>query len=47
MSLRPLHPVYFLVGLIGFLIEGVLFLCLTWLLDRGIKTLNAAWMQRG
>jgi hypothetical protein len=40
MALRPLHPVYFATGFLGFLIEGLLFLGLTWLVDCGIEALQ-------
>ena len=47
MALRPLHPVYFLIGLIGFLIEGLLFLGLTWLIDRGLEALKIRRQRAG
>lgn len=45
MALRPLHPMYFLMGFVGFLIEGLLFLSVTWLVDRGFVLLTARRQQ--
>ena len=33
----PLHPVQFLIGFVAFLIEAVVFLCATWVVDLGVN----------
>ncbi|HSG40194.1 MAG TPA: hypothetical protein VLE27_11195, partial [Thermoanaerobaculia bacterium] len=32
-----LHPIQFLLGFVAFLIEGIVFLGLTWLIDHGLS----------
>lgn len=39
-ALSPLHPIYFVLGLLGFSIEACLFLGCIWLIDRGIVVLT-------
>lgn len=45
MALRPLHPAYFAIGFVAFLIEGLLLLGLTWSIDRAIETLKVRRSQ--
>jgi hypothetical protein len=47
MALRPLHPVYFATGFIAIFIEGLLFLGLTWLIDRGLEALKIHRQRAG
>jgi hypothetical protein len=36
-ALIPFHPIYFILAFFSFLVEGILLLLLTWLIDRALN----------
>jgi hypothetical protein len=47
LALRPLHPVYFATVFIAIFIFGLIFLGVTWLIDRGLYALKIQRQRAG